>query len=411
VSATEGQLSLAGLEPEPEPQPEPAVAGDGAPIAAVAPGARAVEPTAEQRAAIAARTRDAFLEAGAGSGKTTVLVERYCAAIADDGAEVDAILAFTFTERAAAEMRTRIRRELVARSRTLAEARDHDRADELRRAARASERAWVMTMHAFCRRLLAAHPLAAGLDPRFRVLDAAEAARLRARAADAALDALLASGDEQVGWAAAAYEPWRITAMAIDAHERLRSQGQAEPRLPEVPDPAHSPKAGEEPRELSPSEVEAAHKARGALELLIEGFHRRYEELKEERSALDFQDLELRALALLRESPPLAEAWRQRFTHVMVDEFQDTNRVQLDLVESLRGDETKVFMVGDEHQSIYRFRNADLEVFRAERAATSARSPACSPPSTRSAARCSTGSASSAPAAGRREAPAPSSCC
>ncbi len=95
--------------------------------------------------------------------------------------------------------------------------------------------------------------------------------------------------------------------------------------------------------------------------------HGRYEELKEARSALDFSDLELRALALLRSSPVLAQSWSEHFDHVMVDEFQDTNRVQLDLVEALRGPETKVFMVGDENQSIYRFRNADLEVFRRER--------------------------------------------
>ena len=130
--------------------------------------ARAPSPRREQAAAVAARERDAFLEAGAGTGKTTVLVDRYCAAIVDDGVEVDRLLAFTFTERAAAEMRTRIR----ARARRAARARpatrgDPARADELLALARATERAWVMTIHAFCRRLLASHPLAAGLDPAF----------------------------------------------------------------------------------------------------------------------------------------------------------------------------------------------------------------------------------------------------
>ena len=109
-------------------------------------------------------------------------------AVADDGVEVDRILAFTFTERAAAEMRSRVRRELMARERKLRAGGDETRADELRRAARATERAWVMTIHAFCRRLLAQHPLAAGLDPRFRVLDASEAGRLADRAE---LEALL----------------------------------------------------------------------------------------------------------------------------------------------------------------------------------------------------------------------------
>ena len=356
------QLSLTDLTDAAEPAP-PDLVENGSGTATE----RRVEPTAEQRDAVAARSRDAFLEAGAGTGKTTVLVERYCAAVADDGVEVERILAFTFTERAAAEMRTRVRAELGSRAQAARAGGDALRAGELKDAARATERAWVMTIHAFCRRLLAAHPLAAGLDPRFRVLDAAEANRLRGRAADEALDALLAAGDEQVARAAAAYQPWRITTMAVEAHQRLRSQGMVEPRLPPIGDPVHSQRPDEEPRALTRSERDAAVAARGALERLLEGFHRRYEELKDERSALDFQDLELRALELLRRSPALAAAWRERFVHVMVDEFQDTNTVQLELVEALRGEQTRVFMVGDENQSIYRFRNADLEVFRSER--------------------------------------------
>ncbi len=362
MTGSEHQLSLAGLTDAAEPAVLVPSEGRSGPRPDRTP-----EPTAEQLAAVAARTRDAFLEAGAGTGKTTVLVDRYCAAVADDGVEVEQILAFTFTERAAAEMRMRVRAELAARARAARLGGDPLRASELKGASRATERAWVMTIHAFCRRLLAAHPLAAGLDPRFRVLDAGEANRLRDRAADQALDALLMAGDEQVARAAAAYQPWRLIAMAVEAHERLRSQGMAEPRLPEIGEPVHCPPSGQEPRALTPSEVDAAGAAREALERLLEGFHRRYEELKDERSALDFQDLELRALELLRRSPGLAEAWRERFVHLMVDEFQDTNTVQLELVEALRGERTRVFMVGDENQSIYRFRNAELEVFRSER--------------------------------------------
>ena len=325
-------------------------------------------PTAEQRAAIEARAADVLLEAGAGTGKTTVLVDRYCSAVIEDGVEVERILAFTFTDRAAAEMRSRVRTELSARAAAAQRGGDAQAADELKAASRATERAWVLTIHAFCRRLLARHPLAAGLDPRFRVLDAAESDRLRDRAVTEALDELLASGDEGVARAVAAYQAWRITAMAVSAHERLRSQGIADPRLPPVSDPLHSPRRDEEQRDLTPDELRAAAEARAALERLLEAFHRRYERLKEERSALDFLDLELRTLALLRGSPEVAVAWSGRFDHVMVDEFQDTNRVQLELVEALRGPETRLFVVGDEQQSIYRFRNADLSVFRGERA-------------------------------------------
>jgi ATP-dependent exoDNAse (exonuclease V) beta subunit len=326
--------------------------------------------TPEQAAAVAARDRDVFCEAGAGTGKTRVLVRRYCEAVADDGVEIERILAITFTERAGAELRGRVRAELMSRSR---EAGDAARRRELATLARATERSWVMTIHAFCRRLLAAHPLAAGLDPRFRVLDEAEAGRLRARAIADALAAVTDGADQAVARALAAYRPWRIGDMAVALHERLRNQGMSSPRLPELPDPVRSTKPGdEETPALSPTELEAAHGARAALEALVEEFGSRYSRLKQERSALDFADLELEALDLLRNSEPVRAQWRGRFAHVMVDEFQDTNRVQLDLVDSLRGPETRVFVVGDEQQSIYRFRNADLEVFRAERARAAA---------------------------------------
>ena len=141
-------------------------------------------PTPEQRAAIETRDRDVFCEAGAGTGKTRVLVGRYCGALLEDGAEIDEILAFTFTERAAAELRQRIRRELAGRGE--------------RRLARDTEGAWVTTIHGFCRRLLAAHPVAAGLDPRFRVLDAPESQRLLSQAAREAVDALVTAGNDAV---------------------------------------------------------------------------------------------------------------------------------------------------------------------------------------------------------------------
>ena len=309
------------------------------------------ELTAEQRAAIETRDRDVFCEAGAGTGKTRVLVGRYVGALLEDGAEIDEILAFTFTERAAAELRRRIRRELAKRGeRTLA---------------RETERAWVTTIHGFCSRLLGAHPVAAGLDPRFRVLDAPEAGRLRAQAAREATDKLVTNGSETVRRVSAAYRPWRIQEIALTAHERLRSQGMAEPSLPDVGEPKRSHKDDDSP--LTPQEARDALDARAALDAVLSELHRRYEELKRIRSGLDFSDLELRAVELLRTSPAVGERWRGRFKHLMVDEFQDTNRVQLDLIELLGGPETRLFKVGDEHQSIYRFRNADLEVFRAER--------------------------------------------
>ncbi len=293
-----------------------------------------------------------------------------------DDVAVDRVLAFTFTERAAAELRGRVRKRLNDHAGAARAAGDAARARELRTLARSTERAWVMTIHAFCRRLLAAHPLAAGLDPRFRVLDEAEAARLRERAMFDALASVAAGADEATTRALAAYRPYRLGDMAVAAHERLRSQGMAAPRLPAVPGPVRSVAEGDEREDLDEADAGAAIAARAALEAVLEAFAARYLELKRARSALDFGDLELEALRLLREHEGVSAAWRGRFEHILVDEFQDTNRTQLALVDALRGPDTKVFVVGDENQSIYRFRNADLEVFRAERERATARGTA-----------------------------------
>ena len=322
--------------------------------------------TPEQSVAIATRDRDVFCEAGAGSGKTRVLVGRYCDALCEDDTGIDEILAFTFTERAAAELRQRIRHELGERSRAARVAGEERRASELRGRARETERAWVTTIHGFCRRLLGTHPIAAGLDPRFRVLDAPEAGRLRERAARDAIEALVASGDERIERVIAAYRAYRVSDIVLTAYERLRSQGMTQPSLPEVGLPERSHRDDGSP--LKPAEAQAALDARAVLQEVLKAVSGRYEELKGGRSGLDFADLELRSVELLRTSEAVANVWRGRFKHLMVDEYQDTNRVQLELIERLRGPETRLFVVGDEHQSIYRFRNADLEVFRAERA-------------------------------------------
>ena len=325
------------------------------------------EHTPEQQAAIEPRSSDVFTEAGAGTGKTRVLVERYCDAVTEDGSAPDAILAFTFTERAAGELRQRIRRQLVARSRAAFDAGEHDRARQIADAAREGERAWITTMHGFCRRLLATHPVAAHMDPRFRVLDELESARLGERAFSAALEEGVAAGGDAVASFAAGFNQLRLKETVRAAHERLRSQGVDPPRLPEPGAPVRSVKDKGESATLSPAEAALAADGFAALRSLLDAYHDRYERLKAERSGADFEDLELRALALLESPGPVRTAWRERFDHLMVDEFQDTNGVQLALIDALRGPQTRLFVVGDEFQSIYRFRHADLEVFRRRR--------------------------------------------
>ncbi|MBO0769768.1 MAG: UvrD-helicase domain-containing protein, partial [Solirubrobacterales bacterium] len=101
---------------------------------------------------------------------------------------------------------------------------------------------------------------------------------------------------------------------------------------------------------------------REGLDALLLDYGRRFEALKRERGAVDFGDLELLAVDLLGR-PEIGARYRERFSHVMVDELQDTNAVQLALVDLVRGPETALFMVGDAQQSIYGFRHADVELF------------------------------------------------
>ncbi|HEX8689148.1 MAG TPA: UvrD-helicase domain-containing protein [Solirubrobacterales bacterium] len=382
-------------------------------------------PTPEQEAAIAARGRDLLIEAGAGSGKTGVMVERYCRLVCDESVSPDAVLAFTFTDKAAAELRQRIRAEIELRAEAGSE-----RARELISGIGGG---WVTTIHGFCNRLLGGHPVAAGIDPRFRVLDAAEAERLAREAFDEALEAFLAgdeAGDRER--TVAAFEVAGLRAMVISAHAELRNRGVAEPRLPELPlpdlgaalrhaadvvattltelKPTNSNRElveralatvggsdGAPPNldELTALRSDSSAQSMGAycdaidalvsaaaeageggqaylhVGTLLELFGQRFDATKRRRAAIDFEDLQILAARLL-ERGELGAGYRSRFSHLLVDEFQDTNRLQLRLIEALRGPGSELVMVGDELQSIYGFRHADLDVFRQQRAAVEA---------------------------------------
>ena len=316
-----------------------------------------LSPTAEQQAAIDCRDLHVFLEAGAGTGKTTVLVGRYCDAIDLDEVAPEAILAFTFTEKAAAEMKRRVRGELSRR----ADDAVGERRERLLIAARAGEAAAISTIHGFCRSLLAGHPAAAGLDPRFRVLDQAEASRLSANAFADSVRAL-AADDDDVTRLAAGFR-MRLEGIVVGAYRELRNRGISSPRLPEISIAIDSKLEQEADADLQ----RLALGSIAGLAALLAGYGERYEELKDERSGLDFDDLQLRALELLREQEIVRTSYQERFRHLLVDEFQDTSPMQVELVRLLAGAQTRVFTVGDEFQAIYGFRGADLETFRAER--------------------------------------------
>jgi ATP-dependent helicase/nuclease subunit A len=363
----------------------------------------------QQAAAIAARGQ-VFVSAGAGTGKTTVLVERFVEAVCERGIDVESMLVITYTERAAGELKSRIR----ARLRELGR---HD-------LARALDGAWISTIHGFCLRLLKAHPFAAGLDPRFRVLDDSQGRVLRTEAFEAALNEFCADNDEARLQLLATYGAGGLRRMLTAVYETLRSAGRelvlelgeraaVDERLaafgvaaralaadPDARDTqraaaalavalAESPPHADRLLDLSDLRVrgeraasyEEARKAveqaaldelalrdREFLQELLLGFATQYAAAKDRESALDFEDLQLRARDLLREDAALRDRERLRFRSIMVDEFQDTNRLQCELVDLLTGPDTERFFVGDEFQSIYGFRHADVQVFRARRA-------------------------------------------
>ena len=355
----------------------------------------------EQQIAAVEATGEVFVSAGAGTGKTAVLVERFARAVCDQGLDVDSILVITYTRRAAGELRTRIRAELAARGR-------HDLAREL-------DGAWISTIHGFCLRLLKAYPFAAGLDPRFRELDDAQAAVLRSEAFERALSEFCASGEPARLQLLATYGASGLRRMLTGVFETLRSAGrelvlglgdrpELEERIAELRDAAtalggetaaqllallerdtrpdrlldlsgfrvksDSALSYEEARRAVEQAAldEAAARDRDLLQELLERFAAAYAEEKARESALDFEDLQLRARDLLRDDVPIRERESLRFRSIMVDEFQDTNRLQCELVDLLAGAGAELFFVGDEYQSIYGFRHADVGVFRERRA-------------------------------------------
>jgi len=380
----------------------------GAGFAGVGAGNRA--PNEQQAAAIAARGQ-VFVSAGAGTGKTTVLVERFAEAVCERGIDVDSMLVITYTERAAGELRGRIRARLREVGR-------HD-------LARSLDGAWISTIHGFCLRLLKAYPFAAGVDPRFRVLDDSQGRVIRGEAFEAALNRFCAGDDPERLRLLATYGASGLRWMLTTVYETLRSAGRElllelgerpglEERLAELAEAARSlggdteatdaaraaaaqalelavaPPLPERLLDLSGLRVrtergasfEEARKAveqaaldtlalqdRELLQELLVGFADAYGAAKDRESALDFEDLQLRARDLLRDNDTLREREQLRFRSIMVDEFQDTNRLQCELVDLLTGPDTERFFVGDEFQSIYGFRHADVRVFRERRAA------------------------------------------
>ncbi len=249
-----------------------------------------------QREAVVHDAGPLLVIAGAGSGKTRVLTHRIAHLIEDRGVSPFEILAITFTNKAAQEMRHRVG-QLIGP---------------------VADKMWVATFHAACVRMLRRDIKALGYPSSFSIYDQADAVRL-------------------CGYV--------IRDLNLDAKKF----------------PARSIHATISAAKNDGVDVDAyADRAQGPLEKRVAEVYRTYQARLYQAGALDFDDLLSITVKLLRHHPDVLAHYRQRFAHVLVDEYQDTNRVQNELVLLLGGEHRNVFVVGDSDQSIYSFRAADI---------------------------------------------------
>ena len=288
----------------------------------------------DQRKAVVHRTGPLLVVAGAGTGKTQVITRRIAWLIASRAARPSEILALTFTDKAAAEMQVRVD-QLVP----------YGYADTT-----------IATFHAFGDRLIREFAFELGLPPDVRVLSRPEVVIfLRERLFEFELDAYRPLGDPTRFLAALAGHFSRCKDEDISPEAYLacadRLVGEAD-RLGALA------RGGESGAGRDASATAAADDASRQLELARA--YARYQRLMGEAGLIDFGDQVSLALRLLRESPAARLELQRRFKYILVDEFQDTNPAQAELVALLAEGHRNVTVVGDDDQSIYRFRGAAI---------------------------------------------------
>ncbi len=238
--------------------------------------------------------------AGAGSGKTKTLTHRIAYLIANEGIWPNEILAVTFTNKAAREMRERLG-HLLNRDGT---ARNF--------------MPWMGTFHGICVRLLRQDGAAIGISPNYVIYDEDDR------------QGLIKQAMKQLNISDKQAKPRAISAAISNAKNEL----------------------------LTPGEFEAT--AQYPFQQAVAKVYGIYEKLRIEAGALDFDDLLIETVRLFRESPETRAKWRSQFKHVLIDEYQDTNAAQYAIVKSLVGDDKNICVVGDDWQSIYSWRGADF---------------------------------------------------
>ncbi len=257
----------------------------------------------QQLAAVTHGSGPLLIIAGAGTGKTTVIVERIKWLIAEGLAQPSEILGLTFTEKASLEMQTRLD-EVMPLGYT---------------------RMWIMTFHGFCESLLREHALDIGLDPQFKVLTQIDSvALLKKHFFEFELDYYRPLGN-----------PHKFLNAITTFFSRLCDE------------------------DVSP--LEFSKWAKGQEEQKYQELAKlrlQFQKIKEEKGVLDFGDLISYTLHLLEKRPKILETYRQKFKYVLVDEFQDTNFAQIKLIKLLLNKNQNITVVADDDQAIYQWRGA-----------------------------------------------------
>ena len=251
----------------------------------------------EQRQAVSSNARRILVLAGAGSGKTRVLVHRIAWLLGVEGVSPYAILAVTFTNKAAAEMRSRIETLTQSPGRGM----------------------WVGTFHGLAHRLLRTHHKDAGLSENFQILDSDDQLRLVKRT---------------------------MKALGLDEADLPAKQAQWFIN--------HQKDEGLRPKHLQQQYSDSQQQT-------LVKIYQAYEEACKRGDMVDFAELLLRSHELWLNNPALLKHYQERFQHILVDEFQDTNAVQYAWLQMLAGENNSMMIVGDDDQSIYGWRGAKIE--------------------------------------------------
>ncbi|NLZ54926.1 MAG: UvrD-helicase domain-containing protein [Thermoanaerobacteraceae bacterium] len=292
-----------------------------------------MEYTPEQQKAIEIVDKNLAVTAGAGAGKTRVLVARILYILRQGLADIDEIVAITYTNKAALEIRERLRQEMMK------ERKDSILSKNLRKLGTA----YIGTIHSFCFRLLRENPVEADIDPDIKILEEFRAnAWLKEGIERTVLDnlenTLVFQLTSKLGFS-------KLVRELYNTMINMQNQG------------------------IEPSVIEkmAVSDEEKTIALLICQSFKTYQLKKEKQLFLDYEDVLQKTFVMLKNNHEILQDYREKFKFIMIDEYQDLNFVQ-DKILRLLGEGTNLFVVGDKKQSIYGFRGARVELFESLKA-------------------------------------------